>query len=67
LASKAAVARFAAAKVKFMQDMKVSAEKQRAEADNAEQIARSATAVQKRELTSASPSISASSLAISRG
>jgi hypothetical protein len=33
-----------------MQDMKASAEKLRAEADNAEQIARSATAVQKREL-----------------
>ncbi|MBT1515366.1 hypothetical protein KIP88_33260 [Bradyrhizobium sp. SRL28] len=33
-----------------MQDMKDSAEKLRAEADNAEQIARSATAVQKREL-----------------
>ena len=33
-----------------MQDMKASAEKLRAEADNADQIARSATAVQKREL-----------------
>jgi hypothetical protein len=33
-----------------MQDMKASAEKLRAEADYAEQIARSATAVQKREL-----------------
>jgi len=42
--------RFAAAKVKFMQDMKASAEKLRAEADYAEQIAKSATAVQKREL-----------------
>ena len=50
LASKAEVARFAAAKVKFVQDMKASAEKLRAEADNAEHIARSATAVQKREL-----------------
>ena len=50
MASKAEVARFAAAKVKFMQDMKASAEELRAEADNAEQIARSATAVQKREL-----------------
>jgi hypothetical protein len=50
LPSKAEVARFAAAKVKFMQDMKASAEKLRAEADYAEQIARSATAAQKREL-----------------
>jgi hypothetical protein len=33
-----------------MQDMKASAEKLRAEANYAEQIARSATAVQKREL-----------------
>lgn len=33
-----------------MQDMKASAEKLRAEADYAEQIARSATAVQKRDL-----------------
>ena len=33
-----------------MEDMKASAEKLRAEADYAEQIARSATAVQKREL-----------------
>ncbi|MGY2906963.1 hypothetical protein [Bradyrhizobium sp. URHC0002] len=33
-----------------MQDMKASAQKLRAEADYAEQIARSATAVQKREL-----------------
>ena len=33
-----------------MEDMKASAEKLRAEADYAEQIARSATAVQKREI-----------------
>jgi hypothetical protein len=33
-----------------MQDMRASAEKLRAEADYADQIARSATAVQKREL-----------------
>ena len=33
-----------------MQDMKASAEKLRAEADFAEQIARSATAAEKREL-----------------
>jgi hypothetical protein len=33
-----------------MQDMKASAEKLRAEGDNAEQIARSATDPQKREL-----------------
>jgi hypothetical protein len=33
-----------------MQDMKASAEKLRAEAGNAEQIARSATDLQKREL-----------------
>ena len=33
-----------------MEDMKASAEKLRAEADHAEQIARSATAAEKREL-----------------
>jgi hypothetical protein len=33
-----------------MQDMKASAEKLRAEADNAEQIARSATDLRKRQL-----------------
>ena len=46
----ATLAEFTVAWVKSMQDMKASAEKLRAEADYAEQIARSATAVQKREL-----------------
>ena len=44
------IPRLKAAEVKVMQDMKASAEKLRAEADYAEQIARSATDSQKREL-----------------
>ena len=46
----AAWGRVAAAKVEPMEDMKASAEKLRAEADYAEQIARSATEVEKRKL-----------------
>ena len=49
-----------------MEDMKASAEKLRAEADYADQIARSSTDVQKRELYDVSPFISGSSLSTSR-
>jgi hypothetical protein len=41
---------FAAVKAKVHEDMEASAEKLRAETDYAEQIARSATAAQKREI-----------------
>jgi hypothetical protein len=49
-----------------MQDMKASAEKMRAEADYAEQIARSATDLGSASFTSASPPILDSSLAKSK-